>query len=301
MLNALKEEIAGLKTNAESIGQVINVIDDISEQTNLLALNAAIEAARAGEHGRGFAVVADEVRKLAEKTQTSTKEIEGMVNRIQTDVNHVIKSTDTVSVSVVKQQEVASGLSDNFNNIVSAIRELSDLVTGISAAVEEQSSATGEIANSVENVAHLSNSSKEVVSSFVQEIDNLLRNMDELSAMFSRFKLSRKGTIFAKAKLEYLGLTKNVFNCYLSNHCDGSFPSQSSTEFGRYLSTEFSSQFPSESIEPLNRVLSNYHSACDNSLKRVRESVADGSSLENVVSATQELCGAFDNLMEKYI
>jgi len=301
VLNALKEEIEGLKTNAESIGQVINVIDDISEQTNLLALNAAIEAARAGEHGRGFAVVADEVRKLAEKTQTSTKEIEGMVNRIQSDVNHVIASTDTVSVSVIKQQEVASGLSDNFTNIVSAIRELSDLVTGISAAVEEQSSATGEIASSVENVAHLSSSSKDVVHSFVQEIDRLLENMDKLSAMFSRFKLSRKGTIFAKAKLEYLGLTKKVFNCYLSNYCDGSFPSQSATEFGRYLSTEFSSQFPSESSDQISRALSNYHSACENSLRRVSDAVADGSSLENVVSSTQELCGVFDNLMEKYI
>lgn len=300
VLEELKNEISGLKDNAQQIGQVINVIDDISEQTNLLALNAAIEAARAGEHGRGFAVVADEVRKLAEKTQTSTKEIAGMIHRIQSDVNHVISSTGTVAESVDKQQEVATGVAENFDSIVNSIRELSDLVTGISAAVEQQSSATGEIAASVEGVATLSGETKDVVSSFISEIDNLLGNMDKLSEMFSRFKLSRKGTVFAKGKLEYLGLTKQVFNCYLKNQCDLAFPQESSTVFGKYLSSDFTKEFPSENADELKRAIQKYHATCAASIKRVHDHVADGSSLILVVESVQELCSVFDRLMEKY-
>lgn len=154
-LSSAADVVSSLKTQSEKIGQVIEVIQGISEQTNLLALNAAIEAARAGESGRGFAVVADEVRMLAARTQDSTKEIQTIIEGLQTQSgtanNSMVVTLDTLNES----QEMATQLSQFLNRINDTIEELTDINTQVASASEEQSYVTAEINKNLTNMYEL--------------------------------------------------------------------------------------------------------------------------------------------------
>ncbi|MDR2689089.1 MAG: methyl-accepting chemotaxis protein [Azoarcus sp.] len=147
--------IESLGHESQQISSVVQVIKEVADQTNLLALNAAIEAARAGEQGRGFAVVADEVRKLAERTSQSTSDISGMVGKIQTSAKEAVAEM----VRVVKQVESGQILAQDAGKRISAIREsaskVAQAVSEISSALKEQSAASQDIARNVENVAQM--------------------------------------------------------------------------------------------------------------------------------------------------
>jgi methyl-accepting chemotaxis protein len=145
--------VARLGQESQQISHIVNVIREIAEQTNLLALNAAIEAARAGEAGRGFAVVADEVRKLAERTTQSTQEITRMVNSIQQGANHAVDSMQTGEKQVDEGVRLASEAGGRINDIKSGADEVSVAVVGISEALREQNMANQEIARNVELIA----------------------------------------------------------------------------------------------------------------------------------------------------
>jgi methyl-accepting chemotaxis protein len=192
------ETVRALGKSSDQIGEIVRVIDDIADQTNLLALNAAIEAARAGEQGRGFAVVADEVRKLAERTTKATKEIASMIKQIQLDtggaVNSMEEGTKEVENGIILADKAGSALRD----IVQISQNLTDMVTQIAAAGEQQSSASEQIAKNVEAISSFTGETASGTQQIARTAEDLNRLTDELQKLVATFKLPRNEDSDAK-------------------------------------------------------------------------------------------------------
>ncbi len=184
------ESIGKLAKSADSIGEIIGVIDDIADQTNLLALNAAIEAARAGEQGRGFAVVADEVRKLAERTGKATGEITGMIKGIQTDTEEAVTSMETGITEVDSGRELADKAGTSLTEIVNMSQQVQDMIQQIATAAEEQSSAAEQISKNIENVASIARESATGAEQSATAAEELNRQAEGMQQMVSQFKVS---------------------------------------------------------------------------------------------------------------
>jgi methyl-accepting chemotaxis protein len=149
------EKVEELGKRSVQIGRIVGVINDIADQTNLLALNAAIEAARAGEQGRGFAVVADEVRKLAERTTTSTKEIASMIEAVQSETQVAVQAMEEGTKQVAEGVATTQKAGEALQQIIQVSQEVGDMVTHIATAATQQSSATDDINNSMNLIARL--------------------------------------------------------------------------------------------------------------------------------------------------
>jgi methyl-accepting chemotaxis protein len=148
--------MVSLSGRSKQIGAIVNVINEIADQTNLLALNAAIEAARAGEQGKGFAVVADEVRKLSERTAKATSEIGSMIGIIQEEIEKTVKSMEGVSKKVGIGVEFSSQAGEGLRKIVESVNELQSMVQQIASATEEMTATSEEISRDIMTVANVS-------------------------------------------------------------------------------------------------------------------------------------------------
>ncbi len=193
VVNSAATTVKKLGKSSDEIGEIIQVINDIADQTNLLALNAAIEAARAGEQGRGFAVVADEVRKLAERTTKATKEIAGMIKQIQDDTNGAVQSIEKGTEEVENGKTLANKAGSSLEEIISASTEVEDLINQVATASEEQSSAAEQISKSIEGINSVTNETASGIQQIARAAEDLNRLTENLQALISSFKIGNDG------------------------------------------------------------------------------------------------------------
>ncbi len=181
--------ISTLGENSNKIGQIISVIEGIAEQTNLLALNAAIEAARAGEQGRGFAVVADEVRSLAKRTSDATSEIAGMIHAIQGDTKSAVTAMANGTSQVEDGVDLANKAGASLERIVEVVGNVTDMVRQIANAAEEQSAFAGEINQNITTVAEISRKTTRISQKSASDNKALTEQVSELEQQVSQFRL----------------------------------------------------------------------------------------------------------------
>ena len=177
-----------LNTQAQAISNIMNVISDIADQTNLLALNAAIEAARAGEAGRGFAVVADEVRKLAEKTMTSTHDVGSAIKAIQESTAKSVAAMDMAAAQVDNATGFANQSGQALGEIVTTVESTADQVNAIAAASEEQSLASEEINRSISTVNEAVQQTAQAMNEASGAVGDLARQTRTLTSLIAEMR-----------------------------------------------------------------------------------------------------------------
>ena len=205
-VQATAKKIKSLGDRSLEISEIINVINDITEQTNLLALNAAIEAARAGEAGRGFAVVADEVRKLAEHSRTATKDIAALIKAIQAETNEAV----VVMEEGTKEVEVGARLADQagkaLDAISSVVRQSAELVQEISLASKQQVRGTEGVANAMQIISNITRQTSQGARQTARTVENMVKLSEQLNEALSQFRTTGGGPV------EVRGVTTAAFH-----------------------------------------------------------------------------------------
>ncbi len=196
-MNALREQIQEtskrikrLGESSQEIGEIVELISDITEQTNVLALNAAIQAASAGEAGRGFSVVAEEVQRLAERSAEATKQIAAIVKTIQSDTHDTVAAMEISTQSVVEGAKLSDAAGQTLNEIGEVSKKLASLIAGISAATQSQAAATAKVAETMQDIRNISMQTSEGSRQTAQSIGSLTKLAETLKDSVSGFKLA---------------------------------------------------------------------------------------------------------------
>lgn len=183
------KRIKRLGESSQEIGDIVSLINDIADQTNILALNAAIQASMAGDAGRGFAVVADEVQRLAERSSAATKQIEALVKTIQSDTNEAVISMEQTTAEVVRGARLAQDAGTALEEIEKVSQELAELIQNISNAARQQASSAGHISNTMNVIQEITSQTSAGTTATAQSIGNLAGMANELSESVAGFKL----------------------------------------------------------------------------------------------------------------
>lgn len=247
-MNKLADDIKELESEAMKIGDVVGVINDLSDQTNLLALNAAIEAARAGEAGRGFAVVADEVRKLAERTRKATDEIGDVVKGITESIRQAAGMSAKTSEAVMTQLEMNSEVADNFGEVSGSLEEINSLVTNVSVSISQQVEAAAQISENIESFRQDSDMLDGLGDTLKDSIEHLMASINKVDASVAHYKKGDKAAMFIRAKIAHANVLKAMQTAVINKHADMKIPDHANCMFGKaYYSKEYQEAFSGDS------------------------------------------------------